>query len=331
MIVGDLAKPLARIVLPEPLHSPTGPFLLSEGGYTVFYIGESRRLWRLDFGPEFAPIPKKTGIIVPDPTDFEPIDFIGDRAVFSCDDFLNVFVASTGRHLLKIPIKDSYGACLTPDGRNLIYFDSETTLIWPLNDEIPTPINTRLFHSSATDLPYFGYEPYSAARIRHPEESNGFHIVVGHYGFAVEYSVAYTNSAPAEFALDAKPRIHQPFVFDPVYVCIGGRYPLVALNHGYGAGIKLIDVKTGNLRSCPDVAEKTPTGYARYSLAFPSSDHQVLVKTIGGWILWDLTTDAALPLCSLAINPVHCREGGLWATKAEDPAALCHYEVKLQP
>jgi hypothetical protein len=329
MIISDLTKPIERIALPEPLRSSAGPFVPSEGWNSVLYVGESRRVWRIDFEPGSTTAVCATGIVVPQSNDFEPIDFVADRAVFNCDDDLYVFVVSSGRLLARVPIKDIFGACLTPDGRYLMWFGSEATQIWPLNDEPSTPISTRLFHSNASDLPAFGYEPHSAARMMRPGNSGAFHVVVGHYGFAVDYSVAYKNSTPPEFLLDGTPRILQGFVFDPLFLIPGGRYPLAAINDGYGCGIRLIDVETGKSRSCPDFAKPTATGYGRYCSAIPSSDQdELLVKTTEGWTLWNLATDATLSLCSLAIEPVHFRRGGFWAVKADDSAVLRHYAVK---
>jgi hypothetical protein len=329
MIITDLTKPFERIALPDSLQSSAGPFVPSVGWNSVLYVGESRRVWRIDFGPGLTAAARATGIVIPQSNDFEPIDFVADRAVFSCDDHLYMFGVSTGRLLLRVPIDDIFGACLTPDGRYLMWFGSEATQIWPLDDELPTPISTRLFHSNASDLPAFGYEPHSAARVTRPGNPGVFHVVVGHYGFAVEYSVAYKNSTLPEFLLNRTPRIHQGFVFDPVFTIAGGRYPFVAINHGYGSGIKLIDVETGGLRSCPDIAGRTSAGYATYFLAFPSSNEdKFLVKSSGGWILWDLATNDTLSLCSLAIEPIHCREGSLWATKAGDLANLYQYDAK---
>jgi hypothetical protein len=329
MIIGDLTRPIERIALPEPLQSSLGPFVPSEGWSSVLYVGESRRAWRIDFGPGSTATVHETGIVIPQSNDFEPIDFVGDRAVLSCDGDLYMFVLSTGRLLARVPIKDIFGACLTPDGRYLMWFGSEATQIWPLDDEPSTPISTRLFHSSASDLPAFGYEPCSVARMTRPGSPGAFHVIVGHYGFAVEYSVSYKNSMPPEFLLNGTLRIHQGFVLDPVFTIGGGRFPFVAINHGYGCGIRLIDVGTGRSRSCPDVAKRTSTGYGRYYSAIPSSDQDTfLVKTMEGWKLWNLATNGALSLRSLSIEPVHFRGGRFWAAKADDPASLHQFGVQ---
>jgi hypothetical protein len=326
MIVSDLSAPVERVSLPEPRRSLA--FVPSEGWESVLYAGTSGRVWRLDFGPVARLDMRATGVLLPSSA-VEAIDFAADRAVIEYDDQLHVFDLSSGRVLLRVRAdEDCFGACLTPDGRNLIWFESELTRIWPLDDEHQTPPTTRLFHADSIDKLLFGNEPYSAARVTAPPIGGGFHVVVGHYGFAVDYSVSHEGAAPLRLVLDAEPRIHHGFVFDPVQVLPGSRYPFVAANHGWGGGLKLIDVVGGGLRDCPEVQTGAPGSYARFRWTIPSRDQdKMLVKTADGWLLWDLTTNISNWFCPLELEPLHFGGGCLWATLADDPTALLRYAV----
>ena len=176
----------------------------------------------------------------------------------------------------------------------------------------------------------FGYEPQSARCVSRPGRGGGFHVVVGHIGFAVAYSLHPGDFAQPELRLDEPRRIHQGFICDPVTTIIGSRHPFVAVNEGYGCGLQVIDVETGNSRSCPEVVTSRP-GYCRYHRATPCGERdKTLVRTIDGWFLWDLATDAAIPFCSLDWEPLHVGPERLWAIREGDQASLRCYPSALR-
>ncbi|MFZ2104140.1 MAG: hypothetical protein WAV18_01950 [Roseiarcus sp.] len=46
------------------------------------------------------------------------------------------------------------------------------------------------------------------------------------------------------------------------------------------------------------------------------------MRTIDGWFLWDLATDAAIPFCSLDWEPLHVGPERLWAIREGDRTSL---------
>jgi len=330
MIITDAIAPIETVALPEPYRRSMGA-IPSEGWGSVLYIAESGRAWRLDFA-DARPKTHPTGLGLrreAEFEDFEPIDFAADRLVLEFDEDLHVFDVSTGRVRLRVSDKNGLGAsCLTPDGRSLLRLNKDETQIWTFAEGPPPPRTTRLFHDGSGPLPGFGYEPHSARCVSRPG-GGGFHVVVGHYGFAVAYSLHHGD---AVLMLDGPSRIHQGFIFDPVTTIIGSRYPFVAVNEGYGCGLKLIDVETGDLRFCPDVVgiPASGLGYCRYIGAMPHGERdKALVRTIDGWLLWNLATDAVIPFCSLDWEPLHFGQGRLWAIREGDPASLRCYPLAV--
>ena len=256
MIIGDSIAPIETIALPEPYQRSLGS-IPSEGWESVLKIAESGRVWRLEFGADARPQTRPTGLELRrelEFDDFDPIDFAADRLVLEFDEHLHVFDVSTGRVRLQVSVRDGGSAsCLTPDGRHLLRFNEDETKIWTFAEEPPPSRTTRLFHEGSEPLPLFGYEPQSARCVCRPGSGGGFHVVVGHLGFAVAYSLHPGDFAQPELRLDKPRRIHQGFICDPVTTIIGSRHPFVAVNEGYGCGLQLIDVETGDSRSCPEV------------------------------------------------------------------------------
>jgi hypothetical protein len=331
MIISDAVAPIETIALPEPYHRRMDA-IPSEGWESVLYIAESGRAWRLDFGADARPQTRPTGLRLGGEIefdDFDPIDFAADRLVVQFDEHLDVFDVSTGRVCLRVPDRNRLGACLTPDGRSLLRFNDDETQIWTFAEQPPPPRTTRLFHEGSGPLPLFGYGPQSARCVSRPGGGGGFHIVVGHFGFAVAYSLHDGDFARPDLRLDGARRIHERFICDPVNTIIGSRHPFVAVNDGYGCRLKLIDVETGDLRSCPEVVTSR-LGYLRYQGATPYGQQgKMLVLTIDGWFLWDLATDGVIPFCSWDWDLLHVGQGRLWAIREGDPTSLRCYPLVL--
>jgi hypothetical protein len=324
MILNDRLVPVERVSLPEPVRSePARVFVPSEGWETVLFCGASGRVWCLDFSLGARVEARATGIQFPS-IHVEAIDFAANRAVVEYDDHLHVFNVSDGRILWRGSADRR--ACLTPDGSGLIQFERKTTWIWRLDGDSASPQATRLFHAPAIE----DYEPRTVARLTTPRGQDAFHVVVGHYGFAVDYAVGYDSSA--ELMLHAEPRIYdRGFVHDPVEVLHGTRYPFVTLNHGCGIGIKLIDVVEGSSLECPDMAAGPPRAYGRYRRTMLSRDQgEMLVDTANGWGLWDFATNNMSPFCSAKIEPLHFERGCLWAIHADDPGVLLRYAGAIE-
>jgi hypothetical protein len=329
MTIDEHTIPIESIVLPAPRQGSKWIFTPSEGWSDVLYKDDSGRMWTIDFSTNGRARVSATGIRIPGSEDIDPLDYARDRVVIAFDDDVYVFDVPSGRLLLKISIDDLFGACLTPDGKCLIWFDQADTRIYDLEAERVTETRTNIFHGNVAALPGFGYEAQSATRVTTPGDGDGFHLVVGHYGFALEYSIDYTPGSPPSVAILGAPRVHTKFIFDPVLMTPGNLYPFIAVNDGYGSRIKLIDVRNGTSRSCPDIVASTPHGgYARYFSELPRAvDDNVLIKTVDGWINWVLATDNAFVVCPLAIEPIHFGNGFLWAVKADDPNGLFRYAV----
>jgi hypothetical protein len=333
MIISDSIAPIETIALPEPYQRSLGS-IPSEGWESVLKIAESGRVWRLEFGADARPQTRPTGLELRrelEFDDFDPIDFAADRLVLEFDEHLHVFDVSTGRVRLRVSVRDGGGAsCLTPDGRLLLRFNEDETKIWTFGEE-PAPLRTtRIFHEGSGPLPLFGYEPQSARCVSRPGSGGGFHVVVGHLGFAVAYSLHPGDFAQPELRLDEPRRIHQGFICDPVTTIIGSRHPFVAVNEGYGCGLQLIDVETGDSRSCPEVVTSR-LGYCRYHRSTPCGErNKTLVRTIDGWFLWDLATDAVIPFCSLDWELLHVGPERLWAIRDGDQASLRCYPSALR-
>ena len=118
MIISDSIAPIETITLPEPCQRSLGS-IPSEGWEFVLKIGESGRVWRLDFGADARPQVRPTGLGLRrelEFDDFDPIDFAPDRLVLEFDEHLHVFDVSTGRLRLRVSVRDG-GALLPHSGR----------------------------------------------------------------------------------------------------------------------------------------------------------------------------------------------------------------------
>jgi hypothetical protein len=320
MTIGAGLAPVGRFALPEPMDG----FLPADGGDQIVYFGASGRVWCLNFGAGIEPAIRATGIVVPQPRpdDFTPLDFAADRLVIFYDEHLHVFNLSTGEALLRVRFMNTFGACLTPDGRHLIWFDEGETRVWSLIGSQSVPHVTNIFHHASIDKTLFGCEPESAARVTPPGSVDRFHVIVGHYGFAVEYSVIYKPATPAVMRLAAPPRVHADFCLDPVEVIAGNRYPLVGMVGGYCSEFKLLDVETGCIRACPDLPKQSGRGCGNYVGARPIDRNRLIVMTSVGSLMWDLVTNDLIPLCADPLIPLRFGEGHLWTWNPDEPTTL---------
>lgn len=336
MIVNDQSTPVDRMSLPEPVRHDDkdvnivlrSKYVVApcEGWKKVLVCGTSGQLWQLDFSATARPQVRATGIKLPAFGAWSA-DYAADRvAIVYADqelrERLNVFDLSDGRLLLRCDASLNE-ACLTPDGRHLVRFKDEITEIWRLDEAPGAPQTTTLFHAPAID----DYSPHEVAHVTVPQGQGAFHFVVGHFGFVVDYTVGRDRSG--RLTLVAEPRIiYEDIIYDPVQVSPGNRYPFVALDHGGGSGLKVLDVAAGTTFECPDMPESPPHSYAWFRQSIPHRHRrEMLVKTKIGWGLWKFGASEMTPLCSLDIEPLHFAGDSIWAIRADDPVTLLRYTL----
>lgn len=308
MIVLDDAAAAERIALPEPWRWPVWA-----SGTACHYAGaESGRVWRLDIdgGVRGRATEARLG-----EDEFDVVAVGGGRIVVAREvgdeTRLRVLDLESGRLLHE---RAGGAVCLLPDGRALLALGEDSTEIAMLDAAVP-PHGTRLFQCEG---PLFGYEPYTATCIGRPADGD-VHVVVGHYGFTVDYRLCPSGPDPAAWRLVAEPRAVAGLVLDPVDVWRQARHPWVPLCHGYGSGLQLHHVESGERLICPLPA----TGYGTVGAdGRVVADGRLLVPAREAWHLWDHLDGTMTPLCSRLLEPLGIERGGLWALRRDDNGAI---------
>jgi hypothetical protein len=333
-------KIIASTRLPEALRtSKIGSLWYAAAGMSIFK-GLSGRLWTVSAWPEDIVDIIPTGLVLPDDS-YDPLDCAAGRLVVEHADNALVYDLDTGRLVIEVRnyVNESDSLCLTPDGKLLFCFSEEYTSVYVLNDPAAAPHRTEVFNQTGSpprpkserlhDAPLLD-DPSSARAIPIPGHPKAFNLVIGCYGYVVEWPTSIAPGSPPDIKVTGPPRrFAGKFVYDPVYVEDSYRYPYCFLRHGYGTGLVALDLRTGVLSSCPRSPEpERKPGYSIFWTAIPGPHGEsALVQTVDGWMRW-LIGAGVESICSGDFTLLRLSEDYVWAIPQNDTATMLKCELQ---
>jgi hypothetical protein len=303
--------------------------------------GSSGRVWLVGFHsgkPEVTP----TSVVLPDfPSAHRRENCVlsqctGDRLLARYEDDVYVFSFSTGRALLSLHNFDRVGEglCLTPDGTMLLAFCSspagDFTCIYSLPDASP---ESRVINFDIAGLDpsedefrttsFHDYEgtrlldqPHSAIAVAVPNQPNLCRLIIGCYGYVVDWMVAL-GTGPKDVQVKDKPRSIRGFGYDPVTVQPAAIYPHVCFDVGFQ--LFAFNLETGIRLDCS--WNQNLRHYGMFSGAIPGIGPSFLVRTDVGWIRWSLDgrTESVCTSDFVVLGETEC---GIWALHKNDPGRI---------